>query len=80
MKAEPDLRLERGVKISFSIDDLRAATEPEPWDGVRNFRARNHLQAMKKGDLAFFYHSNCKDPGIAGVMEVVHEATVDGRF
>lgn len=35
---------------------------------------------MKSGDLAFFYHSNCKEPGIVGVMEVVQEASVDGPF
>ncbi|EFR05381.1 hypothetical protein MGYG_08392 [Nannizzia gypsea CBS 118893] len=71
MKAEPETRLEKGVDVRFSIDDLRAATEPEGWD------ARNHMRAMKKGDLAFFYHSNCKVPGIAGIMEIVRESSVD---
>lgn len=42
--------------------------------------AKNHMKAMKKGDLAFFYHSNCKTPGVAGIMEIVEEATVDGRI
>ncbi|EEQ29846.1 hypothetical protein McanMca71_007995 [Microsporum canis] len=77
MKAEPETRLEKGVDVKFSIDDLRAATEPEGWDGVRNAAARNHMRAMKKGDLAFFYHSNCKVPGIAGTMEIVRESSVD---
>ncbi|KAI9682107.1 MAG: hypothetical protein M1817_000161 [Caeruleum heppii] len=77
MKAEPDLRLEDGVKVSYSIDDLQNARDPEPWDGVRNFVARNNMRAMKKGDLAFFYHSNCKTPGIAGVMKIVGEASAD---
>ncbi|EZG07943.1 hypothetical protein H106_02721 [Trichophyton rubrum CBS 735.88] len=77
MKAEPETRLEKGVDVRFSIDDLRAATEPEGWDGVRNPAARNHMRAMKKGDLAFFYHSNCKVPGIAGTMEIVRESSVD---
>lgn len=36
MKAEPESRLEKGVDVKFSIDDLRAATEPEPWNGIRN--------------------------------------------
>ena len=36
------------------------------------------MKMMKKGDLAFFYHSNCKIPGVAGIMEVVQEATIDG--
>jgi len=39
--------------------------------------ARNNLRAMKKGDLAFFYHSNCKEPGIAGTMEIVQEHSPD---
>ena len=41
--------------------------------------ARNNMRAMKKGDLAFFYHSNCKIPGIAGIMEIVQEHTIDGN-
>lgn len=39
--------------------------------------ARNNLRAMKKGDLAFFSHSNCKEPGIVGIMEIVKEHTPD---
>ncbi|PGH10296.1 hypothetical protein GX51_00053 [Blastomyces parvus] len=77
MKAEPESRMEKGVDVRFSIDDLREASEPEPWDGVRNPTARNNMRAMKKGDLAFFYHSNCKVPGIAGIMEIVREHSVD---
>ncbi|CEL10765.1 Putative AT DNA binding protein [Aspergillus calidoustus] len=77
MKAEPESRLDKGVDVKFSIDDLRDAKEPEPWDGVRNAGARNHMQSMKKGDLAFFYHSNCKVPGIAGIMEIVQEHSTD---
>lgn len=45
--------------------------------GVRNAVARNNMRAMRKGDLAFFYHSNCAVPGIAGVMRIVEEHTVD---
>ncbi|QSS64509.1 AT DNA binding protein [Histoplasma capsulatum] len=71
MKAEPESRMEKGVDVKFSIDDLREASEPEAWD------ARNNMRAMKKGDLAFFYHSNCKVPGIAGIMEIVREHSVD---
>ncbi|EGS22469.1 uncharacterized protein CTHT_0020080 [Thermochaetoides thermophila DSM 1495] len=77
MKAEPETRLENGVDVKFSIDDLAARTEPEPWDGIRNYAARNNLRAMKKGDLAFFYHSNCKEPGIVGTMEIVQEHSPD---
>ncbi|KAJ5175176.1 Thymocyte nuclear protein 1 [Penicillium canariense] len=78
MKAEPESRLEKGVDVKFSIDDLAAADEPEPWDGVRNAVARNIMKDMKQGDYAFFYHSNCKVPGVVGVMEVVKEHSVDG--
>ncbi|OJI81280.1 hypothetical protein ABZX51_010522 [Aspergillus tubingensis] len=77
MKAEPDSRLEKGVDVKFSIDDLAARKEPEPWDGVRNPVAQKHIRDMKKGDLAFFYHSNCKVPGIAGIMEIVKEHSPD---
>lgn len=70
MKSEPD---------SFSIDDLAAAKgRTTAWDGVRNFQARNYLRdGMKKGDLAFFYHSSCDVPGIAGIVQVVKEAYPD---
>jgi predicted RNA-binding protein with PUA-like domain len=77
LKAEPESRLEKGVDVKFSIDDLKAVTEPEPWTGVRNHQAKNNMLAMKKGDLAFFYHSSCKVPGVVGIMEIVEEATVD---
>ena len=64
MKSEPD---------TFSIDDLLACPKKtEHWDGVRNYQARNMMRdEMKKGDLIFFYHSNCKVPGIVGIAEVV---------
>ncbi|KAK4167014.1 PUA-like domain-containing protein [Cladorrhinum sp. PSN259] len=81
LKAEPESRFENGIDVKFSIDDLAAKTEPEPWDGIalgiRNYAARNNLRAMKKGDLAFFYHSNCKEPGIVGIMEIVKEHSPD---
>lgn len=70
MKSEPE---------SFGIDDLAAAKgRTASWDGVRNFQARNFLRdQMKKGDLAFFYHSSCAVPGIAGIVKVVKEAYPD---
>jgi len=70
MKSEPDV---------FGIDDLRNAPGmTEPWDGVRNYQARNMMRDdMKTGDLAFLYHSNCKEPGIAGIMEIVREGYPD---
>ncbi|KAL8802426.1 MAG: hypothetical protein Q9200_006587 [Gallowayella weberi] len=77
MKAEPESRLEKGKEVKFSIDDLMNADEPEAWDGIRNPVARNNMRAMMKGDQVFFYHSNCKPPGIVGTMEIVGEHSVD---
>jgi predicted RNA-binding protein with PUA-like domain len=58
---------------TFSIDDLAARPkQTTAWDGVRNFQARNMLRdSVKKGDLAFFYHSSCPVPGIAGIVSIV---------
>lgn len=66
MKTEPD---------TFSIDDLKRLGQ-ERWDGVRNFQARNNMQAMKKGDLVLIHHSG-KTPQIVGLAEVVKEAYPD---
>ncbi len=70
MKSEPD---------TFGIDDL--ASQPdrtEPWDGVRNYQARNMLRdEMRAGDQVFFYHSNCKVPGIVGIAEIASEPRPD---
>ncbi|MCI0401450.1 MAG: EVE domain-containing protein [Gammaproteobacteria bacterium] len=70
MKSEPS---------KFSIDDLmRRAGQTEPWDGVRNYQARNLIRdEIKVGDLAFFYHSNCEQPAIVGIMEIVREGYPD---
>ena len=70
MKSEPD---------AFSIDDLvNMPDQTEHWDGVRNYQARNMMRdRMQVGDQAFFYHSNCKVPGIVGIMEVVREGYPD---
>jgi predicted RNA-binding protein with PUA-like domain len=70
MKSEPE---------AFSIEDLQAMPEQtEHWDGVRNYQARNMLRdEMKKGDLVFFYHSNCPQPAIVGIMQVVREGYPD---
>ncbi|KAL7821222.1 PUA-like domain-containing protein [Trichoderma aethiopicum] len=77
MKAEPETRLENGIDVRFSIDDLRAKDKPEGWDGIRAYAARNHMRNMNAGDKAFFYHSNCKEPGIVGIMEIVKEFSED---
>ncbi|KAJ2800971.1 hypothetical protein H4R20_003860, partial [Coemansia guatemalensis] len=73
MKAEPESRIVKGIDVKFSIDDLQAMeNSTSPWDGVRSYEARNIMRdKMKVGDKALFYHSNCKEPGIAGVMTVV---------
>ncbi|KAJ3296224.1 Thymocyte nuclear protein 1 [Borealophlyctis nickersoniae] len=77
LKAEPESRVEMGVDVKFSIDDLQAKGESS-WDGVRSFEARNIMRdKMKVGDKCFFYHSNCKTPGIAGIAEVSKEAYPD---
>jgi len=60
------------------IDDF--ARQPEgviPWDGVRNYQARNFLAKMREGDLVFIYHSSCKRIGIAGIVRVVKSAYPD---
>ncbi len=68
MKSEPD---------AFSIDDLERVGR-EPWDGIRNYQARNYMRdEMEIGDLAFFYHSNAKPTGIAGIMRIASHAYPD---
>lgn len=70
MKSEPE---------EFSIDDLRRSRSgKEPWDGVRNYQARNMIRdEMRPGDQVFFYHSNCEEPGIVGIMKIASEAYPD---
>ncbi|KAG3286996.1 thymocyte nuclear protein 1, transcript variant X4 [Ictidomys tridecemlineatus] len=71
MKSEPESRLDKGIDVKFSIEDLKAQPmQTACWDGVRNYQARNFLRAMKLEEEAFFYHSNCKEPGIVGLMKV----------
>ncbi|XP_061734070.1 thymocyte nuclear protein 1 [Nerophis ophidion] len=78
MKSEPESRFENGIDVKFGIEDLKALpNQTGCWDGVRNYQARNFMRQMKEGQSAFFYHSNCKEPGIAGLMEIVKEAYVD---
>jgi predicted RNA-binding protein with PUA-like domain len=61
MKSEPD---------ELSIRDLRHR-QTARWDGVRNYQARNFVRSMQPGDLFFFYHSSCPEPGIAGIGEII---------
>jgi predicted RNA-binding protein with PUA-like domain len=70
MKSEPD---------EFSIDDLaKAPKQTTAWFGVRNYQARNFMRdGMRVGDHAFFYHSSCPEPGIAGIVEISRLAYPD---
>ncbi len=70
MKSEPGI---------YGIDDLaRQKRKTDHWDGIRNYQARNFMRDdMRKGDLAFFYHSNCPQPGITGIVKIVREAYPD---
>ena len=70
MKSEPDV---------YGIDHLIAEPEQtDHWDGVRNYQARNMMRDdMAVGDPVFFYHSNCKEPGIVGIAEIAREAYPD---
>jgi predicted RNA-binding protein with PUA-like domain len=70
MKSEPE---------TFSIQDLQQCNgQTHCWDGVRNYQARNFMRdAMQHGDLAFFYHSSCKIPGIVGIIAIASDAYPD---
>ena len=70
MRSEPD---------EFSIDDLaKAPKQTTAWFGVRNYQARNFMRDdMRAGDRAFFYHSSCPEPGIAGIVEISRLAYPD---
>jgi predicted RNA-binding protein with PUA-like domain len=68
LKTEPE---------TFSWDDqLKRGGKGEPWTGVRNFRAREHLKAMRLGDHAFFYHTG-DEKQVVGIVEVIREAYPD---
>jgi len=70
MKSEPS---------TFGIEDLaKAPRRRSHWDGVRNYQVRNMIRdEIRKGDLAFFYHSSCEVPGIYGVARIVRESYPD---
>jgi predicted RNA-binding protein with PUA-like domain len=68
MKSEPD---------AYSIDDLERDGR-EPWDGIRNYQARNMMRDdMRIGDEILFYHSSCKVPGVVGIARVASEPYPD---
>lgn len=69
MKSEPDF---------YSIDDLARKTQPDLWEGCRNYQVRNFMRdQMQPGDLAFFYHSNAEPSGIVGTMRIATPAYPD---
>ena len=69
MKSEPSV---------FGLADfMKAPKRTTMWDGVRNYLARNHMMAMKQGDLILIYHSNCAPPHVAGIATVAKEAYPD---
>lgn len=71
MKTEPD---------TFSIDDLRTR-KVEPWNGVRNYQARNYIRTMQRGEEVMIYHSSCAVPGVAGLAKVASTPYRDpGQF
>ncbi|GAA6063774.1 hypothetical protein JCM10212_005563 [Sporobolomyces blumeae] len=77
IKAEPDSRIEKGVDVKFSIDDFEKC-KVSSWEGVRNHQAKNFLKSkMKLGHQCLFYASNCKQPGVTGIAEVVKEGYPD---
>ncbi len=68
MKSEPS---------EYGIDDLKR-DKKSAWFGVRNYQARNFMRDdMKVGDLAFFYHSSCPEPGIAGICKIASKPIPD---
>jgi predicted RNA-binding protein with PUA-like domain len=67
MKSEPDV---------YSIEDLERDGST-CWEGVRNYKARNNMQAMKVGDEVLYYHSNARPPGVVGLARVCKEAYPD---
>jgi predicted RNA-binding protein with PUA-like domain len=70
LKSEPDV---------FGFADLQTRVKKtEPWNGVRNYQARNYMRdGMSLGDLGLFYHSNCDEPGVAGIVRISREAYAD---
>jgi predicted RNA-binding protein with PUA-like domain len=69
MKTEPHV---------FSFADLMARPgQFEPWDGVRNYQARNHMRAMQLDETVLIYHSSCEPPHVVGIATVAREAYPD---
>ena len=78
MKSEPNVRMVKGMDVSYSLSQLMG--EPGQmtiWDGVRNHEAKMNILSMKVGDIAFFYHSSCKDPGFVGLVTIIRSSYPD---
>ena len=73
---EPNYWLMKSEPEAYSIDSLKK-DGTTLWDGIRNYQARNFMRKMALEDKVFFYHSNCKTPGIVGLMEVTDLNIVD---
>lgn len=77
----PNYWLVKNEPKECSFDELK--TRPKStgyWTGVRNYQARNFIRGgMEKGDLAFYYHSNCDEPGVAGIVEIVKPGYPDAN-
>ncbi|KAF9653440.1 DUF55-domain-containing protein [Thelephora ganbajun] len=76
MKAEPDSRIVKGHDVKLSVDDFERVGIT-PWEGVRNHEAKNLMMQMRTGDRVLFYHSSCKNPGIAAFGVVAREGYPD---
>ncbi|BGP50595.1 hypothetical protein JCM10450v2_006514 [Rhodotorula kratochvilovae] len=77
IKAQPETRIEKGVDVKFSIDDLEEK-RTTTWEGVRNHEAKKYLKSqMKVGHTCLFYASNCKIPGVTGLARVIKEGYPD---
>ena len=76
IKREPSFWLMKSEPEAYSIENLEKE-KVTIWDGIRNYQARNFMRKMEIGDQAFFYHSNCKPPGIVGMMEIVSKNIID---
>ena len=76
IKKEPSYWLMKSEPDAYSIDSLKE-DNVTLWDGIRNYQARNFMRNMNRGDKVFFYHSNCKPPGIVGMMEVIDLKIID---
>lgn len=76
MKPEPRYWLMKSEPESYGIEHLKK-DKKTPWNGVRNFLARNYMREMQIGDRILFYHSSCKVPGVYGIATVAKEAYPD---